>query len=122
MEENNNIEEIKNANSAKGVVVSVSPKREYRPGDNLLEFRLRTDDAYPQVFEFVMYDKGITKFEDKIAEGNTLGIRFNIKAREYNDNFYYSLVPWSVELLQVLAVATPEEPEEDGVDESNVPF
>jgi hypothetical protein len=122
MEENNNIEEIRNASTAKGVVVSISPKREYRPGSNLLEFRLRTDDAYPQVIEFVIYDKGISKFEDKIAEGNTLGIRFNIKAREYNDNFYYSLVPWSVELLQVLAVASSDEPKEDEVDESDVPF
>ena len=122
MEENNNIEEIKNANSAKGVVVSVSPKREWRPGDNLLEFRLRTDEAYPQVLEFVIYDKGISKFEDKIAEGNTLGIRFNIKPREYNGNYYFTLVPWSIELLEVLAVASAEEPSEDEIDEADVPF
>ena len=104
-----------------GHVVSVSDINEYRPGKKVMDFRLRTEEKFPQVIEFTLYDKGIENHKDKIEVGNELAIKFNVKGREYNDRIYHSLAPWSVELIKEMEVPSSEPAEEDPLDE-DVPF
>ena len=87
-----------------------------------MDFRLRTDESYPQVIEFTLYDKGIDKLGDKIEEGSQVFIKYNVKGREWNERYYHTLQPCSIEVLKELE-KEPEEPEvESDLDDEDVPF
>jgi len=107
-------------NITEGTVKSVSQINEYKPGKRLLNFKLLTDDQYPQMYEFTMYDNAIDKHLNKIIESAKLKIQFNIKSREYNERLYFSLVPWSIEVLDSVE---PEVNQDIDIDiDEDVPF
>ena len=105
----------------RGHIVSVSEVNEYKPGQKVLDFRLRTDEAYPQVLEFTLYNKGIELHSDKIEEGNQVVLNYNLKGREYNDRIYHSLHPWSIRVIKAMEPVATAEPEND-FDDEDVPF
>jgi hypothetical protein len=107
-------------NITEGTVNTVSAINEYKPGKRLLNFRLLTDDEYPQMYEFTMYDKAIDKHLNKIIQGAKLKVQFNIKSREYNERLYFSLVPWSIESLSAVEPEVSQAVDSD-IDE-DVPF
>jgi hypothetical protein len=107
-------------NITEGTVKSVSQINEYKPGKRLLNFKLLTDDQYPQMYEFTMYDNAIDKHLNKIIESARLKVQFNIKSREYNERLYFSLVPWSIEVLNAVE---PEVNQDMDIDiDEDVPF
>ena len=116
MEDNNEI-----MSQTKGHIVSVSDVNEYKPGKRVLDFRLRTDESYPQVLEFTLYDKGIDKLGDKIEEGSQVFIKYNVKGREWNERYYHTLQPWSMRVIETIADPEPEVEHDVDLDE-DVPF
>lgn len=90
-----------NITQVHGHIVSISEPKKYGDDKILINFRVRTEESYPTVLEFTLYEKGIEKIGDKVSEGNEVVVKFNIKGREYNDNIYHSLVPWSIEVLKL---------------------
>lgn len=107
-------------NITEGTVDSVSEVNQYKPGKRLLNFRVLTDDQYPVMYEYTLFDNAIDKHIDKIIKGVKLKIQFNIKSREFNERIYYSLVPWAIEMLQSEKPAIIEDDNQD-MDE-DVPF
>ena len=106
--------------STKGHILFVGEEKEYKPKKHVLNFRLRTDESYPQILEFTLYDKGIEKLKSRISEGDQVLIKFNVKGREYNERVYHTLQPWSIEVLKELE--TKEDEEENDFDDEDVPF
>lgn len=113
-----------NSNQAVGSIIAVGEVREPKENFVIKEFVLRTDEEYPRELQFSLYEKGIAKFDAIIKEGAEMCIKFNIRSRVYNNNYYFSLVPWSMEVLNSQEEAPPAEEDkaEDGVDEEDVPF
>ena len=108
-------------NITEGVVKSVSGVKQYAPGKDILSFTILTKDQYPVMLEFGLFGERIIKHQDKIKQGSTLKIQFNIKSNEYNDRLYYNLSPWSIESIADESV----EPEPEVVDpdlDEDVPF
>ena len=101
-----------------GRIVSISNKREYKPNKHILTFTIQTNAKYPQQLEMTMFDKQIDAHCGKLIEGSSVGIKFNIKSREYNNNFYYSFVPWSIEVLEASSNEDSHDPDLD----DEVPF
>jgi len=89
-----------NITQVHGHIESIGKPKTYGDGKKLISFRLRTKETYPTTLEFTLYEKGIQKLGDKIWEGNEVIVKFNLKGREYNDNIYHSLVPWSIEVVE----------------------
>jgi hypothetical protein len=116
------------SNITSGVVTGCTT-REYGDGKELMNFRLRTSENYPQELEFTMYDGQIKKFKGYINDGAVLNIKFNLKAREYNERIYFTLQPWWMEEVKSEKPTDDENFEEeksqvDGglEDEEDVPF
>lgn len=86
-------------NTTKGEIITKSEPKEYKAGKFLQTFTLRTDEAYPTMLEFTLYDKGIAELSEKINEGSTIAIKFNVRGREYNERIYFTLQPWNIEVL-----------------------
>lgn len=113
-----------NSNQAVGSIIAVGEERKPSDKFTLKEFVLRTDEEYPRELQFTLYDKGIAKFNALIKEGAEMCIKFNITSRVYNESYYFSLVPWSIEVLNSVEEAPPAEEESpvDDIDEEDVPF
>ena len=114
-------------NITKGEILTISDQNEYKPGQFNQTFTLRTDEAYPTILEFTMFNKAIDGFGSKLAVGLKFGIKFNVKGREYNGRYYFTLQPWSVELLDKPSFeeGTEEvmpEPEADALPDEENPF
>ena len=111
--------EIVIESSTCGVILGIETK-EYAPDKNVMNFRFRTSEEYPQELEFTLYDKGIEKFKNFIKEGAVANIRFNIKSREYNERLYFSLVPWFVDIVENNENFEEEESQIDASDNDSV--
>jgi hypothetical protein len=109
-------------NITKGEVITKSEKKEYSSGKFLQTFRLRTDEAYPTMLEFTMYDKGIADLSEKIEVGSVLIVKFNVKGRDYNDRLYFTLQPWSVEVLEGQETKEETTHDDSGLVEEDNPF
>lgn len=95
-------------NNTKGQVVEKPEIKEYTQGKYLQTFVLRTEEAYPRMLEFTLFQKGIDAHGDKINEGTPLAIKFNIDSRDHNGRYYYTLKPWSIEVLNDQASESQE--------------
>jgi hypothetical protein len=111
-----------NITQVHGHIESIGKPKIYGDGKKLINFRLKTQESYPTILEFTLYEKGIQKLGDKIWEGNEVIIKFNLKGREYNDNIYHSLVPWSIEVMEGQESKKEAEDVSDPDLDEDVPF
>ena len=119
-EKNNMSEESKTTTIVHGHIVSVEEPIQYGNNKNLVKFRVRTEEQFPSVIEFTLFDKGIEKLGMHIDEGNEVLIKFNLKGKEYKDNIYHQLIPWSIEVLSSVVVQDNAQVDHDL--EEDVPF
>lgn len=111
-----------NITQVHGHIESIGELKTYGDGKKLINFRLKTQESYPTLLEFTLYEKGLQKLGDKIWEGNEVIIKFNLKGREFKDNIYHSLVPWSIEVVEGQESKRDAESSDDPDLDEDVPF
>lgn len=111
-----------------GTVKLIDKEMTFPSGFSKREFVITTaDDRFPQDIKFeCLKDK--TALLDKIKEGQTIKVTFDIQGREYNGKYFHNLVAWKLADAAAggAAPAAGDEPpfdENDAfVDDSDIQF
>ena len=62
-----------------------------------MEFLLETEDRYPQSACFQLMNDNCTRFD--ITEGDKIKVQFDMKAREWENKAYNTLIAWKVDKI-----------------------
>lgn len=62
-----------------------------------MEFLLETEDRYPQSVCLLLINDNCTRFE--IKEGDKIKVSFDMKAREWENKAYNTLIAWKVDKI-----------------------
>lgn len=62
-----------------------------------MEFLLETEDRYPQSVCLLLMNDNCTRFE--IKEGDKIKVSFDMKAREWENKAYNTLIAWKVDKI-----------------------
>lgn len=62
-----------------------------------MEFLLETEDRYPQSGCFQLMNDNCTRFD--IKEGDKVKVQFDMKAREWENKAYNTLIAWKVDKI-----------------------
>lgn len=62
-----------------------------------MEFLLETEDRYPQSVCLQLMNDNCTRFE--IKEGDKIKVSFDMKAREWENKAYNTLIAWKVDKI-----------------------
>ena len=62
-----------------------------------MEFLLETEDRYPQSACFQLMNDNCTRFD--IKEGDKIKVQFDMKAREWENKAYNTLIAWKVDKI-----------------------
>jgi hypothetical protein len=104
----------------KGKVKIISDEQNFDSGFNKREFVISTQEQYPQDIKFELFKEKsslITSFE----VGAEIVVHFDIRGREWNDNYYVNLVAWKLEAVGAPAAA-PVQAAVDGPPSNDAPF
>lgn len=86
-----------------GKVIKIFPEQEITSAFKKREFVIETDEAYPQILKLETTGKHIDLL-DKIKEGQTVDVHFNIKGKEYTKDgktsYFMSLSVWRLSELK----------------------
>ncbi len=92
-----------------GTIKKIFEEQTFGSGFNKREFVLTTDaDRYPQDIKFETVKDRITLLSP-LKEGDKIKVFFDIRGREWKDNYYVNLNAWKIENL-----ADTQPPEDDG--------
>ena len=117
----------------KGKIKKIFDQQDFPSGFYKRDFVITTEDQYPQDVKFTA-TKERTEQIARYSEGDPVLVKFDIRGREYNGNFYVDLNAWRVEPGQgaapsaaaqdVAATPLPEVPPmaANGDDEDDLPF
>ncbi|MFP4166777.1 MAG: DUF3127 domain-containing protein [Opitutales bacterium] len=80
-----------------GTIKDIFDEQTFSSGFNKKEFVLTTDEEkFPQDIKFeCLKDK--TSLLNDFKTGDRVTVRFNIRGREWKDNYFVNLVPWKIE-------------------------
>lgn len=95
-----------------GVVIKVGETEQIKDTFKKRELVIETDEKYPQSvpIEFVQ-DK--TELLDGLNEGDSVGVSYNIRGREWNGKYYVNIQGWKLEKTgSAPAPVTVDEPVE----------
>jgi single-strand DNA-binding protein len=100
-----------------GTIKRLFPEQTFGSGFTKREFVLTTAaDRYPQDLKFECVKEKIALLADR-REGDKVKVSFDLRGREWKDNYYVNLAAWKIELVGEGAAATdtgdeplPEEP------------
>jgi hypothetical protein len=90
----------------KGKIKKIFDQQDFPSGFYKRDFVITTEDQYPQDVKFTA-TKERTEQIAKYNEGDAVLVKFDIRGREYNGNFYVDLNAWRVEPGQGGAPAAP---------------
>jgi single-strand DNA-binding protein len=117
----------------KGKIKKIFDQQDFPSGFYKRDFVITTEDQYPQDVKFTAA-KERTEQIARFQEGDAVLVKFDIRGREYNGNFYVDLNAWRVEPGQgvapsaaapdVAATPLPEVPPmaASGDDDDDLPF
>ena len=117
----------------KGKVKKIFDQQDFPSGFYKRDFVITTEDQYPQDVKFTAV-KERTEQIARLGEGDEVLVKFDIRGREYNGNFYVDLNAWSIESgggqpaapsESVSAAPLPDVPPmpaSSGDDEDDLPF
>ncbi|MEY2774659.1 MAG: hypothetical protein RLZZ275_1006 [Bacteroidota bacterium] len=121
----------------KGTVKKIFDQQDFPSGFYKRDFVVTTEDQYPQDIKFTAA-KERTEQLMRFREGDRVNVKFDLRGREYNGNFYVDLNAWRVEAAgegapvgtaaqpAYAAAAMPPAPAVDlaggGADEDDLPF
>ena len=80
----------------KGKIKKIFDQQDFPSGFYKRDFVITTEDQYPQDVKFTA-TKERTEQIGKYNEGDAVLVKFDIRGREYNGNFYVDLNAWRVE-------------------------
>ena len=80
----------------KGKIKKIFDQQDFPSGFYKRDFVITTEDQYPQDVKFTA-TKERTEQIAKYNEGDAVLVKFDIRGREYNGNFYVDLNAWRVE-------------------------
>ena len=117
----------------KGKVKKIFDQQDFPSGFYKRDFVITTEDQYPQDVKFTAV-KERTEQIAQLGEGDEVLVKFDIRGREYNGNFYVDLNAWRIEsgggqpaapAESVSAAPLPEVPPmpaASGDDDDDLPF
>jgi hypothetical protein len=117
----------------KGKVKKIFDQQDFPSGFYKRDFVITTEDQYPQDVKFTAV-KERTEQIARLGEGDEVLVKFDIRGREYNGNFYVDLNAWRIESgggqpatpsESVSAAPLPDVPPmpaSSGDDEDDLPF
>lgn len=80
----------------KGKIKKIFDQQDFPSGFYKRDFVITTEDQYPQDVKFTAV-KERTEQVARLGEGDEVLVKFDIRGREYNGNFYVDLNAWRVE-------------------------
>ena len=80
----------------KGTVKKVFDQQDFPSGFYKRDFVVTTEDQYPQDIKFTAA-KERTEQLMRFREGDRVLVKFDLRGREYNGNFYVDLNAWRIE-------------------------
>ncbi|MDA0912311.1 MAG: DUF3127 domain-containing protein [Bacteroidetes bacterium] len=80
----------------KGKIKKIFDQQDFPSGFYKRDFVITTEEQYPQDVKFTA-TKERTEQISKFNEGDAILVKFDIRGREYNGNFYVDLNAWRVE-------------------------
>tara|TARA_B100000768_G_scaffold182061_1_gene209087 strand:+ start:1299 stop:1673 length:375 start_codon:yes stop_codon:yes gene_type:complete len=80
----------------KGKIKKIFDQQDFPSGFYKRDFVITTEDQYPQDVKFTAV-KERTEQVAQLGEGDDVVVKFDIRGREYNGNFYVDLNAWRVE-------------------------
>jgi len=99
-----------------GKIIKVFPPK--KVGEYIInEFVVMDTSKYPQSAKFQLFNK--PDIMDYVKVGNKVKVKFNLKGREYNENYFTNLDAWAVNVIgnenktEETAPVTNDLPEED---------
>lgn len=102
-----------------GKVKIIRDEQTFDSGFTKREFVVTTEEQYPQDIKFeLLKEKGALL--EPFQTGDGITVHFDIRGREWNDNYYVNLVAWKLEAVGAAAPtqATPQA----GPPASDAPF
>jgi len=102
----------------KGKIKKIFDQQDFPSGFYKRDFVITTEDQYPQDVKFTA-TKERTEQIAKYSEGDAVLVKFDIRGREYNGNFYVDLNAWRVEPGQ--GGGAPSAPAAPGVSAAPLP-
>jgi hypothetical protein len=93
----------------KGKIKKIFDQQDFPSGFYKRDFVITTEDQYPQDVKFTA-TKERTEQIARCQEGDAVLVKFDIRGREYNGNYYVDLNAWRVEAGQGGGAAAPQAP------------
>lgn len=93
----------------KGTVKKIFDQQDFPSGFYKRDFVITTTEQYPQDLKFSALKEKSEQLNG-IQEGSMVNVRFDLRGREYNGNFYVDLNAWRIEPMGAEAGAGEQVP------------
>lgn len=93
----------------KGTVKKIFDQQDFPSGFYKRDFVITTTEQYPQDLKFSALKEKSEQLNG-IQEGSMVNVRFDLRGREYNGNFYVDLNAWRIEPMGAESGAGQESP------------
>lgn len=94
----------------KGTLKKLFDQQDFPSGFYKRDFVITTMEQYPQDIKFSALKEKSEQLS-KFSEGDVLNVKFDLRGREYNGQFYVDLNAWRIEADQAGAPAAPGAPQ-----------
>ena len=94
----------------KGTLKKLFDQQDFPSGFYKRDFVITTMEQYPQDIKFSALKEKSEQLA-KFSEGDVMNVKFDLRGREYNGQFYVDLNAWRIEADQAGAPAAPGAPQ-----------
>lgn len=94
----------------KGTLKKLFDQQDFPSGFYKRDFVITTMEQYPQDIKFSALKEKSEQLS-KFSEGDVMNVKFDLRGREYNGQFYVDLNAWRIEADQAGAPAAPGDPQ-----------
>lgn len=94
----------------KGTLKKLFDQQDFPSGFYKRDFVITTMEQYPQDIKFSALKEKSEQLS-KFSEGDVMNVKFDLRGREYNGQFYVDLNAWRIEADQAGAPASPGAPQ-----------
>ena len=94
----------------RGTLKKLFDQQDFPSGFYKRDFVITTMEQYPQDIKFSALKEKSEQLS-KFSEGDVMNVKFDLRGREYNGQFYVDLNAWRIEADQAGAPAAPGAPQ-----------
>lgn len=95
-----------------GTVKKILAEQTFSSGFRKREFVITTREKYPQDIKFECVQEKIDQLSS-LQEGQPVKVRFDLRGREWKDNYYVNLSAWKVEVADGSGPGVDDAPPDD---------